>query len=164
MNQITFRGKPIKIRGKLPQIGDQVPDFTFIKTDLSRSSFYSYQGKTRVIISFPSIDTSVCAKETRAFNQAFDKKPDVVGFTISQDLPFALQRFCGAEGIDNLQPVSVFNETFGEKYGLLIDDGPLQGLLARAVFLVTPDNTLEYLELVTEITYEPNYKALLAAL
>lgn len=164
MAQVTLKGNLVKLAGELPKIDAIIPDFGFIRKDLSRANFYDYTGKTRVILSFPSIDTDVCAKETQVFNEAFNAKPDVMGLTISHDLPFALNRFCMAQNITNLEATSSFNSNFGQAYGVLISDGALEGLLARAVFVVTPNNKLKYLELVPEITSEPNYGSLLSVL
>ena len=164
MAQVALKGNPIKLAGELPKMNAVVPDFEFVRKDLSRANLYDFTGKTRVILSFPSIDTDVCAKETQVFNKAFRDKPAVMGLTVSQDLPFALSRFCGAEGISTLEATSTFNSSFGQDYGVLITEGALKGLLARAIFVVTPDNKLRYLELVPEITFEPNYSSLLAIL
>lgn len=164
MAQITFKGNPVELAGNLPQIDAVVPDFEFVSKDLKRAKFYDYTGKTRIILAFPSIDTGVCAKETQVLNEALAGKSDIMVLTISQDLPFALNRFCLAENIANLELTSSFDSSFGQDYGVLMNDSVLKGLLARAVFVVSPDNKLKYLELVPEITTEPNYDGLLEVL
>lgn len=155
----------VNLSGAQPMAGTIAPNFTAVTQDLQNVSLSDYKGKKVVLNIFPSIDTGVCAASVRRFNQEAASRPDTVVLGISMDLPFAQGRFCGAEGIDNVVMLSTFRDTaFQEAYGLLMQDGPLAGLLARAVFVLDAQGTILYNELVPEITQEPNYKAALAAL
>ncbi len=165
MAQITLRGNSIQTIGNLPSVGTAAPDFTLTKTDLSDCSLRDYRGKTVVLNIFPSIDTSVCAASVRRFNQEAAARPDTVVLCISADLPFAHNRFCEAEGIKNVIPLSVFRAPdFGRDYGVRITTGPIAGLMSRAVVIVDPGGKIVYTEQVPEITQEPDYAKALAAL
>ena len=165
MASITLKGNPVSTVGELPSIGETAPAFSAVKTDLSECSLSELAGKKVVLNIFPSIDTGVCAASTHRFNQEAGKLDDAVVLCVSVDLPFALGRFCGAEGLDNVIPVSVFrNPEFGVAYGATIADGPLAGLLSRAVVVIDEAGKVVYTEQVPEITEEPNYDAALAAL
>lgn len=143
----------------MPEVGSQAPDFTLVKSDLSEISLSDYKGKNIVLNIFPSIDTGVCAASVRRFNKDAAALNNTVVLAISADLPFAAGRFCGAEGIENVVTASVFrNPEFSKNYGLLITDGPLKGLLARAVVVINPEGKVAYTELVPEIAQEPNYE------
>ncbi|MCK5676283.1 MAG: thiol peroxidase [Verrucomicrobia bacterium] len=136
-----------------------------VKTDLSECTLAELAGKKVVLNIFPSIDTGVCAASTRRFNQEASALENTVVVCISADLPFALGRFCGAEGLEDVVPVSIFrNPGFGIEYGVTITDGPLAGLLSRAVVVIDESGNVAYTEQVPEITQEPNYEAALAAL
>jgi len=162
MAQITLRGNPINTVGDLPAVGAQAPTFDLTGTDLGSVDSGSYSGKAVVLNIFPSVDTPVCAVSVRTFNQqAADTGVSVV--CVSKDLPFAQKRFCGAEGIENVVTASAFRSSFGEDYGITITDGPMAGLLGRAVVVVGADGNVVYTELVPEIGQEPNYDAALAA-
>ena len=165
MAKITFKGNPISTAGDLPKAGAKAPDFALTKMDLSTLSLKELAGKKVVLNIFPSIDTPVCATSVRKFNQEAAKVPDAVIVTVSRDLPFALKRFCAAEGIEKVIPTSDFrSDAFGKDYGTTIKDGPLAGLHARSVVVLGKDGKVVYSELVPEIANEPNYEKALAAL
>lgn len=163
MAQITLRGNPINTVGELPAVGASAPEFTLAGTDLGAVESGQYSGKTVVLNIFPSVDTPVCATSVRTFNERAAAS-GVAVVNVSKDLPFALKRFCGAEGIENVVSASAFRSSFGEDYGITITDGPMAGLLGRAVVVVGADGTVTYTELVPEIGQEPNYDAALGAL
>jgi len=165
MASITLKGNPISTVGELPAPGSVAPAFSAVKTDLSECTLAELAGKKVVLNIFPSIDTGVCAASTRRFNQEAGALDNTVVVCVSADLPFALGRFCGAEGLEDVVPVSIFrNPAFGKDYGATIADGPLAGLLSRAVVVVDESGKVTYTEQVPEITQEPNYEAALAAL
>lgn len=165
MANITLKGTPVKTVGKLPPVGSVAPAFRGVKTDLSECALSDLSGKKVVLNIFPSIDTGVCAASTRRFNEAAGALENTVVLCVSVDLPFALGRFCGAEGLENVVPISVFrNPEFGSGYGVTIADGVLAGLLSRAVVVLDERGKVVYTEQVPEITEEPNYAAALTAL
>lgn len=165
MTSITLQGNPVSTVGELPAKGSAAPAFTGVKTDLSEVSLADLVGKKVVLNIFPSIDTGVCAASTHRFNKEAGELDNTVVVCVSADLPFALGRFCGAEGLEDVVPVSIFrNPEFGTDYGVTITDGPLAGLLSRAVVVIDEDGNVAYTEQVPEITEEPNYEAALAAL
>jgi len=165
MASITLQGNPVSTIGELPATGSSAPAFSGVKTDLSECALAELAGKKVVLNIFPSIDTGVCAASTRRFNQEAGALDNTVVVCISADLPFALGRFCGAEGLEDVVPVSIFrNPGFGKDYGVTIADGPLAGLLSRAVVVIDESGNVAYTEQVPEITQEPNYDAALAAL
>jgi len=165
MSKVTFKGNPVNTVGTLPAVGSQAPDFKVTKTDLSTVSLNDLKGKKVVLNIFVSIDTSVCAASTRRFNVEADKLPNTSVLSVSMDLPFALGRFCGAEVLKNVVPTSDFKtHDFGQKYGVRIADGPLTGLLSRAVVVLNENGKVIYTEQVPEITQEPNYDAALKSL
>jgi len=165
MAQILFKGNPVNTAGELPTVGSAAPDFKVVGTDLSTVSLANYAGKKIVINVFPSVDTGVCALQLKAFNEKVAGKDDVVLLFVSLDLPFAFNRFCGSEGIENAVTTSDFrDQSFAEAYGLKLVDGPLAGLLTRAVIVLDESHKITYSELVSEITHEPNYDAAMAAL
>lgn len=159
-----FQGAPVQLVGNLLKEGMMAPDFELIKKDLSSLKLSSLKGKKVILNVFPSLDTGVCAASVRKFNELASKMTNTVVLSISKDLPFAQGRFCTTEGIDNVLPLSDFrNPEFGKEYGLLMKDGPLSGLLARAVLVVNEEGKVSYIELVPEITQEPNYDKALEA-
>jgi len=165
MASIALQGNPINTSGELPQVGSKAPDFTLVKTDLSQENLAALAGKNVVLNIFPSVDTPVCATSVRRFNADAAQKDNTVVLNISADLPFAHARFCGAEGLEDVVSLSSFrNSDFGTAYGVDIIDGPLQGLLSRAVVVIDSEGAVKYTEQVPEITQEPNYDAALAAL
>ncbi|WP_055404398.1 MULTISPECIES: thiol peroxidase [unclassified Mycobacterium] len=163
MAQITLNGNPINTVGELPAIGSKAPAFNLIGSDLWVISTEQFLGKPLVLNIFPSVDIAVCATTVRTFNErAAGTGVSVV--CVSKDLPFAFQRFCSAEGIDNVRTASAFRDSFGEDYGVTITDGPMAGLLARAVVVIDADGNVAYTELVPELDDEPNYDSALAML
>ena len=163
MAQITLKGNAVNTGGNLPAVGSAAPDFKLTKTDLSEVSLSTYKGQTVVLNIFPSIDTGVCAASVRHFNKDASSLNNTKVLCISRDLPFAHSRFCGAEGIENVDSLSEVGLGFGEAYGVRMVDAALKGLLSRAVVVVGADGKVKYTEQVPEITQEPNYDAALAA-
>jgi thiol peroxidase len=158
MAQITFKGNPTNTVGELPQVGSPAPDFKLTKSDLTDITLKDLRGKRVVLNIFPSIDTPVCASSVRKFNAEADKLANTVILCVSEDLPFAHSRFCAAEGLKNVVTASDFRTgELGKKYGVEITNGPLAGLLARAVVVVDETGEVVYTEQVPEITREPNY-------
>ena len=165
MATITFKGNPVATMGTLSAISSKAPDFSLTKTDLSDVSMDDFTGKKLVLNIFPSIDTPVCAASTRRFNEEAGKMDNTVVLCISADLPFAHNRFCEAEGLKDVIPLSVFRgDAFGKDYGVTIVNGPLSGLLSRAVIIIDNDGNVIYTEQVPEIAQEPNYDKALNAL
>lgn len=162
MATITLKGNEIHTKGDLPKVGNTLHDFVLTASDLSNKSLTDFVGKKLVLNIFPSIDTGVCAASVRYFNQDAAKLENTVVLCISKDLPFALNRFCGAEGIQNVVTLSAFrSQDFDD---LIIVDGPLKGLLSRCVIVVDAQGNVVYTEQVAETTNEPNYEAALNAL
>jgi thioredoxin-dependent peroxiredoxin len=164
MATVNLRGNPIHTSGELPEVGSQAPDFTVTGGDLSDVTLDQFGGKQLILNIYPSVDTPTCAASTRAFNERAGGRDDAAVLCVSQDLPFAFGRFCGAEGIENVKTGSVFRSSFLDDYGVKIVDGPLRGLAARAVVIVDGDGKVKYTQLVPEIGQEPDYDAALAAL
>ena len=158
-----MRGNPINTVGELPAVGSPAPGFSLTGTDLGVVSDEQFRGKPLLLNIFPSVDTPVCAMSVRTFNERAAGSGLSV-LCVSNDLPFAQTRFCGAEGIENVATASAFRGTFGTDYGMTIADGPFAGLLGRAVVVIDVDGNVVYTELVPEIATEPNYDAALAAL
>lgn len=160
MAKITFKDGEVNTIGELPKKDTQAPDFTLVGSDLSEIKLSDNKGKYIVLNIFPSLDTGVCAASVRKFNKEASNLNNTVILAVSADLPFAAGRFCTTEGIQNVHPASVFrNAEFGKNYGVLMVDGPLKGLLARAVVIIDPKGNISYTELVPEITVEPDYQA-----
>jgi thiol peroxidase len=165
MANVTLGGNPIKIAGNFPGKGDTAPDFTLTSKDLKDVGLKDFSGKRKVLNIVPSLDTPVCAKSTRIFNERAGAAANAAVLVISADLPFAMNRFCGAEGINNVVTLStVRNRDFHARYGVDITDGPLKGLTARAVIVLDENNRVLHSQLVPEIKNEPDYDAALAAL
>ncbi|WP_103070578.1 thiol peroxidase [Aquimarina sediminis] len=165
MASITLKGNEIHTNGSLPEVGQNAPDFELVNTDLSTTKLSDYKG-TRVVLNvFPSVDTGICAASVRAFNKEASSLSNTKVLCISHDLPFAQDRFCGAEGLENVVNHSDFRTgDFGKDYGLEIVDGPLQGLHSRAVIVLDEEGTIMYTEQVPEIVQEPDYSAALKTL
>lgn len=164
MDQVTLGGKPAHLNGDLPKAGDKAPQFRFVKKDMTEGALEDYKDKTVVIIAVPSLDTGVCATETRKFNEKLNGMDNVVGLVISKDLPFAMNRFCETEGIDNVISASDFRyQEFGKEYHCEMTDGAFQGILARVVFVLDKHHTITHVEKVAEVGEEPNYDAVLEA-
>lgn len=165
MARITLQGNPINTIGELPENGSKAPDFKLTKTDLSDVSIADFAGKRLILNIFPSIDTGVCAMSVRRFNAEAEKINNASVLCISADLPFAMGRFCGAEGLDKVITLSMMRDKqFGTDYGLTIIDGPLAGLLSRAIVILDENGKVVYSEQVPEIAQEPDYEAALKSL
>ncbi|MAL98466.1 MAG: lipid hydroperoxide peroxidase [Alteromonadaceae bacterium] len=165
MNQVMLKGNPVEVEGKFPEQGDRAPSFTLTKTDLQDVGLSDFSGKKKLLNIIPSVDTGVCAASARKFNEKAQNTADTVVLVVSADLPFAAARFCGAEGLDNVLPLSTFRHPeFALDYGVALNSGPMAGLCARAVVVLDEADKVLYSQLVTEITEEPDYDAALAAL
>lgn len=165
MAKITLGGTPCNTNGELPQKGASAPNFNLTKDDLSEVSSDQFAGKKVILNIFPSVDTAVCATSVRKFNEKANNLPDTVVLCVSKDLPFALKRFCAAEGLENVHALSDFkNRGFDTDYGVKIVDGGFSGLMARAVVVLDKEGKVTYNELVSEVGNEPNYDAAIAAL
>jgi thiol peroxidase len=165
MAQTALQGNPVKLAGDLPAVGSPAPDFKLVDKDLADKSLADFAGKTKLLNIVPSLDTPVCATSTKRFNEAMAGKENAVALVISADLPFAMGRFCGAEGIENVVALSMMrSRNFAKDYGVLIEDGPLAGITARAVVVIDADDRVLYTQLVPEITQEPDYDTALAHL
>ena len=158
-----MKSTPVHTVGELPQVGTPAPDFTLAGADLSPVTLQALRGRHVILNIFPSLDTGVCAASVREFNSRAAGLGDTTVLAVSADLPFAAARFCSAEGIDHVRSGSVFRSTFGDDYGVRMTDGPLEGLLARAVVVLDPDGVVRHAQLVPEITAERDYEAALAA-
>ena len=164
-SHITLGGNSVTTSGELPQIDATAADFTLVKTDLSEVSLSDFRGSRLVLNIFPSIDTGTCAASVRKFNEKASQLENTKVLCISRDLPFAQKRFCGAEGLDNVIPLSDFRDaSFGKSYGLEIVDGALKGLHSRVVIVIDENGIVKYTEQVQEIADEPDYDAALASL
>ncbi len=164
MSQTAFKGTPVSTVGELPATGSAAPQTTLTGTDLGDVTLADRSGRRVIFNIFPSVDTGVCAASVRRFNELAAGLDNTDVVCVSADLPFALKRFCGAEGIENVTAASSFRSDFGDTYGVTMADGPLQGLLARSVVVVDADGTVSYTELVPEIGQEPDYDAAIDAL
>ncbi|WP_126651349.1 thiol peroxidase [Chryseobacterium aureum] len=161
---ITLKGNEVHTIGTLPSVGTTVKDFALVDSGLAVKTLETFAGKKKVFNIFPSIDTPTCAASSRKFNEEASKLDNTVIINVSKDLPFALGRFCAAEGLNNVETLSDFRSNFGDDYEVTITDSPLKGLLSRAVIVTDENNKVIYTEQVPEIADEPNYEAALAAL
>lgn len=165
MATITLKGSPINTNGELPAVGAAAPDFHLTRGDLDDVSLADYAGKKKLLNIVPSLDTPVCATSTKKFNEYAKGRDDVVMLIVSADLPFAQDRFCTGEKLDNVVPVSMMrSRNFAKDYGVLITDGPLAGITARALVVIDENDKVIYTEMVPEIAQEPDYEKALAAL
>ncbi|GFM56949.1 putative thiol peroxidase [Pseudomonas cichorii] len=165
MAQVTLKGNPVQIAGDLPKTGSAAPAFKLVGAGLADVTLADFAGKRKVLNIFPSVDTPTCATSVRKFNAQANDVDNTVVLCISADLPFAQARFCGSEGLENVQNLSSFRSAdFGKNYGVAIIDGPLAQLTARAVVVLDENNTVLHSELVSEIAEEPDYAAALAVL
>jgi thiol peroxidase len=164
MATVTLQGNPVSVAGELPAVGSQAPSFSVTGADLSPVTLASFAGKKLILNIYPSVDTGTCAASTRQFNSKMNERDDVVVLCVSQDLPFAFSRFCGAEGLEQVQTASTFRSPeFLADYGVKISDGVLAGLCARAVVVLDAQGVVTHTQLVGEIADEPDYAAALAA-
>lgn len=161
---ITLKGNEVHTIGQLPSVGTTIRDFALVDSGLQVKTLENFNGKKKVFNIFPSIDTPTCASSARKFNEEASALEDTVVINVSKDLPFALGRFCAAEGLNNVETLSDFRSSFGDDYEVTITDSPMKGLLSRAVIVTDADNKVVYTEQVPEIGNEPNYEAALAAL
>ena len=162
MAEITLKGNPIHTSGDLPEVGAVAPDFKLTDKGLADHGLEDYRGQRVILNIFPSVDTAVCSASVRRFNVAAAALANTAVLNISRDLPFAFARFCGAEGIDRVETLSELRDmSFGDAWGVRIIDGPMAGLLARAVVVLDEHHKIVYTELVPEIAQEPNYEAAL---
>ena len=165
MAKITFKGNPVTTSGELPKKGSTAPGFSLTTQGLEERSLDDFSGKKKILNIVPSLDTGVCAASAKTFEGRAHELENTVVLTVSKDLPFAQQRFCQAEGIDNVVTLSAFRSPeFGKDYGVEMQDGPLRGLLSRAVVILDENNRVIYTEQVPEIAQEPDYDAAVAAL
>ncbi|WP_299620105.1 thiol peroxidase [uncultured Tenacibaculum sp.] len=165
MATVTLQGNEIQTNGNLPELNSKAPDFKLVSTDLSVKSLENYSGKKLVLNIFPSVDTGTCATSVRNFNKEASQLDNTKVLCISRDLPFAHSRFCGAEGIENVEMLSDFaTGDFGKNYGLEFTNGPLTGLHSRCIVVINENGEVSYTEQVSEIVDEPNYEAALKAL
>jgi thioredoxin-dependent peroxiredoxin len=159
MSTVKFKGADVHTNGDLPKIGSQAPDFVLVNGSLQEIHLSDFKGKRVLLNIFPSLDTGTCAASVRRFNKWVSEKENVVVLCISKDLPFAQNRFCGAEGLENVITASDFRyNSFATDYGVLLTDGPLKGLISRSVVAVDGTGKVIYTELVSEIVNEPNYE------
>ena len=165
MAKIALRGNPVHTSGELPKVGGKAPDFKLVTQDLKDVGLADFKGKKKILNIYPSIDTPVCAMSTRKFNEHAKTHPDTVMMMISADLPFAQKRFCGNENLANVITLSMMRtQKFAQDYGVMLTDGPLAGVTARAVVVLDADDKVIYTEMVDDIAHEPNYEAALKAL
>ncbi|MFT5601077.1 MAG: thiol peroxidase [Flavobacteriales bacterium] len=165
MANITLGGNPFTTVGSLPAVGSKAKDFKLIKTDLSTATLADYKGQKLVLNIFPSVDTGTCATSVRTFNKTASELGNTKVLCVSRDLPFAFARFCGAEGIENVDSLSDFaTGAFGNDYGLTMENGPLSNLHSRCIVVIDENGIVKHTEQVSEIADEPNYEAALAAL
>lgn len=164
MATITFQGKPIHTCGELPVVGNLAPDFKLVNGKLKDVTLAAFAGKRKVLNIVPSLDTPTCAASARMFNQKAANYANTVVLLISADLPFAQCRFCTAEGLANVLPLSTFRSSFADDYGVRLTDSILMGLTARAVVVIDGDNHIIYTELVKELANEPDYDSVLQVL
>jgi thiol peroxidase len=164
MAQIKLNGNPVHTNGELPAVGAKAPDFNLTGGDLKDVSLAHYKGKKKILNIVPSLDTPVCATSTRRFNESAGKLANTVVLVVSADLPFAAKRFCATEGLQNVVPLSLMRgKNFAKDYGVLLEDGPLAGIAARAVVVLDENDKVVYRQLVPEIGQEPDYDKALAA-
>ncbi len=164
MADITLHGDPVHTIGNLPEVGSTVKNFKLVSVDLKEKTNQDFSGKKTIFNIFPSIDTGVCQAAARKFNEKAADLENTVVINVSKDLPFALNRFCAAEGLDNVVSLSDYRGTFGDDYGVKIADSPMEGLLSRAVIVADENGKVLYTEQVSEIAEEPNYDKALNAL
>ena len=165
MTKITLKGNEIHTNGNIPKIGDEAPDFVLVNEDLNNITLEDYKNKNKILSIVPSLDTPVCQTSTKIFNEKASSVKDTIVLTISADLPFAMTRFCSSEKLNNIKSLSMMrSRNFAKDYGVLIVDGPLAGITARAVVVIDKNNIVIHSELVKEISDEPDYDGALNCL
>lgn len=164
MAHVTLQGNPVTTNGDLPAVGAKAPEFKLVDKDLRDVSLTDFRGKKKILNIVPSLDTPVCATSTKKFNELASGRDDLVVLIVSADLPFAMNRFCGVEHTDTVKTLSMMRDrNFAKNYGVLIQDGPLAGITARAIVVLDQNDQVVHTELVSEITSEPNYDDAMAA-
>lgn len=164
MATVTLKGSPVHTNGELPKVGTKAPNFILVDANLQEKSLNDFKGKNKIICTVPSLDTAVCALSAKRFNELSGKMQDLVVLYVSADLPFAQKRVCGADNLTNIISLSIVrSKEFAEKYGVLIVDGPLEGLTARSVLVLDKEDKVIYTELVPEIAQEPKYELAIKA-
>lgn len=163
MVTITWRGETVEVHGGLPIVGNVAPNFSLVAKDLSDVSLSDFKGQNLILNIFPSIDTPTCARSARRFNEELSALKNVQVLCVSADLPFAQARFCGAEGLERVQTGSTFRSSFSDDYGVTVLTGIRRGLTARAVVAIDPEGLVKHVELIPEVSQEPNYEVALAA-
>ena len=165
MAQITLQGNVVNTNGDIPNNGTSAPDFVLVDSELNDINLSNYSGKNKVLTIIPSLDTPVCQKSTKIFNEKIASIPDTVLLAVSADLPFAMKRFCVQESLNSVNPLSMMrSRNFAKDYGVLLTDGPLSGITARAVIVIDKEDKIIYSELVQEIANEPNYENVIKSL
>jgi thiol peroxidase len=165
MARITLKSQPFQTSGSLPAVGSKAPDFRLVNASLEDVGLGTWAGQRKILTINPSLDTSVCATTARTFNEKASKLENTVVLVVTADLPFAQKRFCTAEGLEHVVPLSMMrSRAFAKDYGVLIEDGPLAGIMARAIVVLDEQDRVVHAELVPEIVHEPDYDAALAAL
>lgn len=165
MAKVTLKGSPITTSGDLPEVGSQAPDFILTNEKLEDISLSVFKGKKKLMSIVPSLDTEICATSTKKFNEFANENKNIAVLVISADLPFAIKRFCGAGDIKNIYPLSMMRDKkFAKDYGVLLQDGPLKGITARAVLVLDENDKIIYTELVPEISQEPDYNSAIAVI
>jgi thiol peroxidase len=164
MARVTLKGNPFETSGELPAVGSAAPDFRLVGADLQDTTLASFQGKKKILNIVPSLDTDVCATSARKFNEQAGGLADTVVLVVSADLPFAMKRFCATEGLEDVLPLSLMrSRKFAKDYGVLLTEGPLEGITARAIVVLDENDKVVHNQLVGEIAEEPDYAAALAA-
>ena len=166
MAKITLGGNETNTVGNLPEVGNAAPDFELVSKDMEEKTLASYHGQKVILNIYPSVDTGVCAMSTKKFNQEASQLNNTRIICVSKDLPFALKRYCDAEGIENLDNLTNFRDSgdFGKNYGVEIADGAFKGLNARAIVVIDEEGKVKYTELVPEVGQEPDYDKAIASL
>ncbi|MDX1447118.1 thiol peroxidase [Lishizhenia sp.] len=162
---VLLEGNEVQTSGELPKVGEMAKDFQLTATDMSTKTLADFKGYQLIVITFLSVDTSTCSSELREFNKRATALENTKVLCVSRDLPFTQQRFCGAEGIDNVVMLSDFkNGSFAKNYGLEMVDGPLQGLPSRNIIIINKEGKIQYTQQVPEVSHEPDYEEALNAL
>jgi len=162
--QIGWRGEVVDVKGNLPVVGEHAPDFTLTADDLTEITLGDFAGQNLILNIFPSIDTPTCATSTRRFNEELASIDNTAVLCVSADLPFAQKRFCGSEGLERVKTASTFRSTFADDYGVRVLTGMRRGLTARVVVVIDAGGIVRHVELVKDVSTEPDYQAALAVL
>ena len=162
MAKVTLKGNEVNTNSNIVEVGSSAPNFVLVDSELNDVNLENFSGKNKILSIVPSLDTPVCQKSTKIFNEKVNDLEDTVMLIVSSDLPFAMKRFCTSESLENVIPVSMMrSRNFAKDYGVLIIDGPLSGITTRAIVTISKDNKILHSELVSEIADEPNYQAAL---